>query len=431
MNRDQAREIVNLLLDATSNTVGDDGLADGFIVRAGCLAGVSITIFFSRRRIISAAIMLRSLGPPYLRQLPLNYSIKALRSFLRERIHLICDGNPFGNEGAPFLDRMKHEDVGLLVDEFMKCDILHPDNQAIIFPLVTVRVADDLRGSVFTFSSNPRLQDQPQFAGLPSGYINGDQYPPFASWNRQTESPASWLLVNAPSVEVAKKYRASILGAVALTVMHQYRYQFTERKVFGGIASFGSRWTVSGSSPHTPALGALIDLTSEDKDWLDILDLAIVSTDESNIKSVKALQYFYRSWFLFDSERFVIDCITLDSLFGDAKGATEAVARGVEDLFGGRIDRARVLLLMRLRSSVIHGGAPDVFDSEKYGKYYRKYGEDPISDMSSLVAECLRRKIFSGTLREQSDPYARTIADAVAAGIYPLRRPTGILSDID
>ena len=156
----------------------------------------------------------------------------------------------------------------------------------------------------------------------------------------------------------------------------------------------------------------------------------LASSSEANIKKLKSLQYFYRAWFLPDSERFAIDCITIDSLFGDANGATEAVARGVDELFGGKLDRARVLLLMRLRNSVIHGGAPDVYDSSKYARYYRDYGDDPIADMSALVAECLRRKVFGGQFREQLDPYAEVIAQAVAAGRFPAREPAGILAPL-
>lgn len=61
---------------------------------------------------------------------------------------------------------------------------------------------------------------------------------------------------------------------------------------------------------------------------------------------------------------------------------------------------------------------------------YRDYGDDPITDMSALVAECLRRKIFNGLLREQPDPYAEIIAQAVAAGRFPVREPAGILAPL-
>jgi hypothetical protein len=85
---------------------------------------------------------------------------------------------------------------------------------------------------------------------------------------------------------------------------------------------------------------------------------------------------------------------------------------------------------MRLRSSVIHGGAPDVYDSSKYAKYYRDYGDDPIADMSALVAECLRRKIFGEQFKEQADPYAEVIARSIAAGIIPSKASAGILAPL-
>ncbi|RWM01752.1 MAG: hypothetical protein EOR68_09155 [Mesorhizobium sp.] len=434
MNAAQMREVVIGLLDATYNTVGEDGLASAFILgrreRHLALGGISVTLFFRRKKLMPAVMKLRSLGPPHLRYLPLGHSFEKLRSFLTDRYHLVAGNNIFSRAETSLLERISKEQVDLLVDQFAKSDILTPPQETCLFPLVTIQMKDAFEGAVFSLSTASDLAAQRPLASLPRGYVNGQLFPPFSDWKHRTHSPTSWLLVTAPSPDVAKKYRASILGAISLTVMHRYRHQFTGRKVFGGVASVRDGWSFSDSSPHTPALGEDVVLGVEDGVWLDMIDRALASSSEADIKKLKSLQYFYRAWFLPDSERFPIDCITIDSMFGDANGATEAVARGVDELFGGKLDRARVLLLMRLRNSVIHGGAPDVYDSSKYARYYRDYGDDPITDMSALVAECLRRKVFEGQLREQPDPYAEVIAQAVAAGRFPAREPAGILAPL-
>ena len=434
MNRFDIRDIVTILLNSIYNTVGEDGLATGFALGSSSgthpLGSINITLFFRRKKLLPAAIKLRELGPVHLRYLPLGHCFSLLRNFLCERYHLIACNDIFSRAETSLLERVSHSHIDLLVEEFAKSDILIPDFNTYLFPLVPIQVKSAFNGSSFTFSKNSDLPSQFRCSGYPPGFINGEQFPPFTERNWNTKSPSSWLLVEAPSPDVAKRYRSSILGATSLTVKHRYRYQFTGRKIFGGIASIGNGWTISNSSPHTPALGIDITLSEEDADWLQILDTTLTSTSKSETKKLKSLQYFYRSWFLPDSERFAIDCITIDSMFGDANGATEAVASGVDEIFEGKLDRRRVLLLMRLRNSVIHGGAPDVYDSIKYAKYYRDYGEDPINDMSALVAESLRRKIFNGKLREHSDFFAGVIERATSIGILPAQVHSGILSPL-
>lgn len=434
MNPVEMREIIKNLLESVYNYAGEDGLSSSFVIgrrdKNYVFGGVSVTIFFRRKKLLAAALKLRSLGPPHLRYLPLTISIEGLRSFLTDQYHLVAGSEAFSRAETSLFKRIPKEKFELLIEKFALSDILMPHLETCLFPLVPIQIKNTFEGRIFSLSAASELAAQTPLANLPRGYVNGQTYPPFSDWGYKTQSPSSWLIVTAPSPEVAQKYRASILGAIALTVMHRYRYQFTLRKVFGGLVSIRDGYSISDSSPHTPALGADIILGDKDGIWLDVIDNALASGSEVDVKTLKSLQYFYRSWFLPASERFPIDCMTIDSMFGDANGATEAVARGVDELFTGKLDRARVLLLMRLRNSVIHGGAPDVYDSSKYAKYYRDYGDDPINDMSALVAECLRRRVFDGQLREQPDPYAEIIARAVTAGRLSKSVPTGILAPL-
>jgi hypothetical protein len=66
---------------------------------------------------------------------------------------------------------------------------------------------------------------------------------------------------------------------------------------------------------------------------------------------------------------------------------------------------------LSLRASVIHGGAPDVYDSDSYHRYYENYGDDPIRDLELIAARSLRSVIFAGALVEHPDPYADLIRD--------------------
>ena len=73
--------------------------------------------------------------------------------------------------------------------------------------------------------------------------------------------------------------------------------------------------------------------------------------------------------------------MTLDAMFGDSSRATKAVVEALGRFGDSTFDEARLKLLLKLRNSVIHGGAPDIYDSEKYQRYYETYGDDPLFDL--------------------------------------------------
>jgi hypothetical protein len=111
--------------------------------------------------------------------------------------------------------------------------------------------------------------------------------------------------------------------------------------------------------------------------------------------------------------------MTLDALFGDASHATQAVIDSVRTVIGEHVSQPRLRLLMELRGSVIHGGAPDVYDSRKYARYYEEYGQDPIFDLELVVARCLRKHVFDDALVEHPEPDAHLIAEMQAKGRLP------------
>lgn len=211
MNTNEIRDIVTTLLDATYNTVGEDGLLTGFMLGRNdgrqSFGGISVTLFIRRKRLMPAAVKLRMAGPVHLRYFPLGHSLDLLRSFLCDRYHIVAASEIFSRAETSLLERISEADVNLLVEEFANSDLLNPVYETCLFPLITVQVDDTYDGSAFAFSSCRDHSIQRDFADLPSGYINGETYPPFANWQHATQAPSSWLLVNAPSSEVGKRLK--------------------------------------------------------------------------------------------------------------------------------------------------------------------------------------------------------------------------------
>jgi hypothetical protein len=81
-------------------------------------------------------------------------------------------------------------------------------------------------------------------------------------------------------------------------------------------------------------------------------------------------------------ERFPWLFIAPDAIFGGAGQATQAVVEAI----GQHGDPKRLRLLLSLRGSVFHGGAPDVYDSDSYYRYYENYGDNPIRDLELITA---------------------------------------------
>ncbi|MCY4006821.1 MAG: hypothetical protein OXE84_08385 [Rhodobacteraceae bacterium] len=87
-------------------------------------------------------------------------------------------------------------------------------------------------------------------------------------------------------------------------------------------------------------------------------------TDERNVvREMKALEYYFRAWPLSPEERFPVLCMALDAIFGDSNNATQAVVDGVNETLSGMASEQQLRAILGLRASVIHGGAPDVYDS--------------------------------------------------------------------
>ena len=421
------RITVDFLLASMSQAVGDDGMQHQFPVDPRRqIGGIYVSVFFSHRGVVTAALFARQHGAPYLRALSVTKVIELLTDFVKENYRAIAnDTTVFARFDGPFSDHVTEETKEQLAAAIARSPVFKPKILTTLFPLVTVRVEDDYSCPAFFFRA-PRTLLQELPAKSHSRLIP-DSFPPLADWQYRRESPTSWLGIRSPNVTSSRKMLRVILGAVALTPSLTYRHMFSGRTVWGGDYTVDHSFSFSDSV--TPPIMEDIALTSSDKGWLQILANKINNEARAIRRQMTALEYYYRSWALPASERFPILCMALDATYGEATHATAAVIDGVQDTLGP-LDSARLRDLMYIRASVIHGGAPDVYDSRKYGRYYRTHGEDPIEDMGLLVAACLRRKIFGNALVEHVEPHQEIIEKMKAAGRIPSRSPVTILDGI-
>lgn len=103
--------------------------------------------------------------------------------------------------------------------------------------------------------------------------------------------------------------------------------------------------------------------------------------------------------------------MALDALFSNAAQHTQAVADSVSSTMGTVYDVTRLKLLLKMRAAVIHGGAPDVYDASNYVKYYEAYEADPVDDMKRIAAQCLRQRVFGGSLSPKPHHYAHILKE--------------------
>jgi len=108
-------------------------------------------------------------------------------------------------------------------------------------------------------------------------------------------------------------------------------------------------------------------------------------------------------------KRFPTLFAAIDAIFGDASQATQAVRDAVGPVMGDEYTSERIRLILKLRASVIHGGAPNVYESSKYEEYYRTYETDPVRDFELIVARCLQQVVFPGAMTERPHNHAELI----------------------
>ncbi|NKX43557.1 hypothetical protein [Roseicyclus persicicus] len=418
------KEIVENLLSSITLSMGGDGAEHSFLFGPPGARlwerRLGVTIYYHSVELNLTALQVRSVGANYLRALPLDEICSNLKHFISENFDYIGDV-VFGNrDQRPFNEWIPEANKAALAAALAACHLFKPRSELTVFPLVPVSVGSSFVSDQYFFSSpheeNPFfLEDQQQMREL-----DPRVFPPQLGFAGKVRRPGAWLGVYSPDYRASLKTRSSVLGALALTALPDYRHMFSGRELFGGRCTISKNGlTYSFEKVHTPPCMHDIEITDIDAGWMKTLSDKLRSPDSEVLRELKALEYFYRAWSLSPEERFPILCMSLDAVLGDSNNATQAVIDGVNSILGNDIPQGQLRALLGLRASVIHGGAPDVYDSSKYPKYYKQYGCDPIRDLELVVSACLREKIFGGQLAEHPDPNAEIIKAAQDAGRLP------------
>ncbi|MDP2129650.1 MAG: hypothetical protein U0975_07190 [Erythrobacter sp.] len=413
---------------------GDTLLSSFIIHKPGApawdrLSGIGTEIFVRRKEYIRALLFIRQNGAPYLRAMSVSDLWSLVTSFVTENFWYIRDGEFRRRHDCSYADQVQLPGKMALADALANSALFNPVNELTLFPLIPIRVDAKFECPRFFIVSAADLSVDQMPAGVRTTDLDPSHFPPMVRWDGIKRPTASWLGVRSPLLQVSTKAAAAILGAVALTPLPRERYMHSGRQMFGGRCTMaGGNCSVSlGDEPHTPAMMNDIVLTGADHAWLERLATLVDAGDLHSRKRVKALEYFYRAWFLDPRERFPLLCMSLDSLVGATHGHTAAAVKFVRDTIDTSIEEDRLRLLMRVRGAVVHGAAPDVYDSENYEKYYFDYETDPIRDIELVVAKCLRSDIFGDRLKCHADPHAEIVAEMQAKGRLPARLDEGCI----
>lgn len=429
MEQDQAkatteaicRQAIEILLRSISMKDGGGGLSARFYF--GHIGAplferrMGTEIFFDPKAFTEATLFVRQHGPSHLRQMDVGALQGLLQKFIIDHFWPIGEQVMFNDIQGNLAETVSWQVKNVLAGHLAASAVFTPEIGITLYPLAPVVVQEDFDGAAFSFLRPASLTHA--WLGIhPSNPLFPDRFS-CVSQERGRELVTAWLGVRAPTFEMAEKRKAVILGALALTLPRHERKMFSGRHNFGGHCTLTpSGATESFGDPSVPPLMYDAIIETCDHPWLARLCEKLASEDGTDVRHCRALEYFYRAWPLKPNESFSHIFMAMDSIFGDASRATQAVIEAATKHGTETLPYERLKLLLSLRATVIHGGAPDVHDSGKYHKYYAAYGADPIADVETIAAQCFRAVIFEGLLQERPDR-----RQEMRAAIRSSRRP--------
>lgn len=370
--------------------------------------GMGTEINYDDRLLLQAALYLRKRGSSHLRSLSIGRLEGILKGFVSDSYYLVADEAFLSSFDCSYADWLSPEAKARLATALAASSLFIEPREITLFPLVPITVEAGYNSSSFFIGAPADLAAQLGPVQM-AGTLVPDSFPPVSDWEHRRHTPNSWLGVRAPTLDAALQMRAAILGAAALLPHHMERYTFSGREMFGGYTAFANGWSISIGGPHTPALMTNLVIGTADHAWLTVLAEKIASPRKADKRQIRALEYYYRAWAPDAVKRFPTLFAALDAIFGDAGKATQAVVDAVGPVMGSEYTSERIRLMLGLRASVIHGGAPNVYESSKYEDYYEAYLMDPTRDLELIVARCLQTVIFPGTMSERPHTYAELI----------------------
>ena len=317
---------------------------------------LGITLHYRSKEMLCAALLLRQHGPNYLRYVAMSVIAGKLKDFVQDNFWHIYNDAFLKNFDDSYASHVSRGSKEKLAEALAASTIFQPRNALTLFPLVPVQVSSDFDSDPF-FLIQPISLNEARLPNTNMRAITPTTFPPFMDGKLRKEMPGAWLGVRSPAIQASNKLKSAILGALALTVPTQYRYQFTLRATFGGQCTIdGGETGYSFGDSHTPALGNDIVVSERDHSWLGVLATKLASDEKAVRRQIRALEYFYRAWPLDSSERFPFLCMTLDAIFGDMPRPTkettdtQIIVHGIRDSIGTYLNEDRLRFLMKLRA---------------------------------------------------------------------------------
>ena len=374
------------------------------------LSGLAIELHYEERALTATVLFLRKHAALHLRALSVSDVRAFLTQFVSNNFWLLAHEVFLRRTDQSLNDFLSDAAKESFAAAMAASALFVQPRELTLFPLSVLQINDAFLSDPFFLVPPLGLNAELVRNKIMQRELAPDQFPPLVDTKFRPQPAAAWLGVHAPNVETAMRVRAAVLGAIALLPHPKERYQFSGRAIIKGRCTFvpGS-YSLSIGNPHTPALAQNVVITADDHIWLALLARKLQSERKVDRKHLRALEYHYRSWVPDPTRRFPTLFAALDAIYGDAGQATQAVIDAVGPVMGADYSFERLRMMLGLRASVIHGGAPNVYESSKYQDYYERYGADATRDLELIVARCLQITIFGEALNERPHTFADEI----------------------
>lgn len=363
-NRNIAEDIVSGLLKAYHGRPAPDRMIDDLLYEdvppGHSERNYTVRLFLKPSALTAPAIMLKGKGPSYLAAHSLNDIAEMLRKFLYRSYPLIWRKTKNEDFDGSLYELVSADCRSALAEALEKSSIFRPSIEYTAFPITPLVVKADFDCENFSLIDVHSLTEG-NADWLCEQYLGNQEV-------------GGWLVVKAASVESAKRDRRVVLGALALAMDQQHRHGFTLREVARGFLRFPKPQSISTftSGPHTPPIGSPITIENSDHKWLNKLPTILARSSKLAKRHGKALEYYYRAWFMDDSDRCFLLFMALDAIFGqDGSGFAAGMKAGIQETLKENIEENRLKALLRIRNTMLHGGAPDLFASSNYLEHVR------------------------------------------------------------
>jgi len=385
-------------------------------------------LYFDEELLLETAFYLRENGAFHLKRIPIKSIESMIKEFITAHYGYLAEESFMANFTCSYDEFISDSAKNDFSNALATSKMLAPKDIFVTYPIQIINPSNEYCSDIFSIVKAKSLFKATSPVELNNFDITPDIFPPSQRLSNKHYEFQSWLCVAAPDLEAANKKKFAILGALALKYDDNIRHQFNSKKLVGGYCSYSDEMSLTIGAGHTPSVHQDLVITTKDSAFLQKLEKFFESKENDDFRKLRALEYFYRAWFLEESERFPFMFMALESLYGDGTQPTLSVIKGVKQAVGFDLCEKRIRLLAELRGSIVHGGAPEIYDSKKYAKYYKRYKTCPSRDLGILVAECIRVTAFDSLVPVQENEYQEQINEAIASGRIPKNIDRSILS---